>query len=196
MNVLKGNALRFLVPSGRTSIVRCSPIWRLPEPHQTGVFMEISWCRCHWVNRGWLTQSPVLLPFPEDRGWGWKFQLSNDASVFLASSPHQKLLSSSQPLSSHYHTKDTHHSRSQGFQEPCQKPGDQDQIFISIIPQSPSLPSSQSYGFSSRNVQMRELDHKEGWVPKNWCFQTVVLEKTLESPLDCKEITPVNPKEN
>ena len=38
--------------------------------------------------------------------------------------------------------------------------------------------------------------HKEGWVPKNWCFQTVVLEKILESPLDCKEIKPVNPKEN
>ena len=40
-----------------------------------------------------------------------------------------------------------------------------------------------------------ELDHKEGWAPKNWCFWTVVLEKTLESPLDCKEIKPVNPKE-
>ena len=43
---------------------------------------------------------------------------------------------------------------------------------------------------------MWELDHKEGWVPKNWCFQTVVLEKTLESPLDSKEIKPVNPKRN
>ena len=43
---------------------------------------------------------------------------------------------------------------------------------------------------------MWELDHKEGWVPKNWCFWTVVLEKTLESPLDCKEIQSVNPKEN
>ena len=43
---------------------------------------------------------------------------------------------------------------------------------------------------------MWELDHKEGWAPKNWCFWTVVLEKTLESPLDCKEIKPVNPKEN
>ena len=42
---------------------------------------------------------------------------------------------------------------------------------------------------------MWELDHKEGWVPKNWCFQIVVLEKTFESPLDCKEIKPVNPKE-
>ena len=52
---------------------------------------------------------------------------------------------------------------------------------------------SQSYGFSS-TVYMWELDHKEGWVPKNWCFWTVVLEKTLESPLDCKEIQPVRPK--
>ena len=43
---------------------------------------------------------------------------------------------------------------------------------------------------------MWELDHKEGWVPKNWCFRTVVLEKTLESPLDCNDIKPVNPREN
>ena len=43
---------------------------------------------------------------------------------------------------------------------------------------------------------MRKLGHKEGWVPKNWCFWTVVLEKTRESPLDCKEIKPVNPKGN
>ena len=53
---------------------------------------------------------------------------------------------------------------------------------------------SQSYGFSSSHVWMWELDHKEGWVPKNWCFQTVVLEKTLKSPLDSKEIKPVSPK--
>ena len=57
-------------------------------------------------------------------------------------------------------------------------------------------PSSQSYGFSSSHVWMWEFDHKEGWVPKNWCFQTAVLEKTLESPLDCKEIQPVSPKGN
>ena len=50
--------------------------------------------------------------------------------------------------------------------------------------------------FSSSHVWMWELDHKEGWALKNWCFQTVVLEKTLESPLDCKEITPVNPEGN
>ena len=55
---------------------------------------------------------------------------------------------------------------------------------------------SQSYGFSSSHVQMWELDHKEGWAPKNWCFWTVVLEKTLESSLDSKEIKPVNPKGN
>ena len=56
--------------------------------------------------------------------------------------------------------------------------------------------SSQSNGFSSSHVWMRELDHKEGWAPKNWCFWTVVLEKTLESPLDSKEIKPVNHKGN
>ena len=56
--------------------------------------------------------------------------------------------------------------------------------------------SSQSYGFSSSHVWMWELDHKESWALKNWCFWTVVLEKTLESPLDCKEIQPVHPKGN
>ena len=49
-------------------------------------------------------------------------------------------------------------------------------------------PSGESYGFSSSHVWMWELDYKESWVPKNWCFWTVVLEKTVESPLDCKEI--------
>ena len=57
-------------------------------------------------------------------------------------------------------------------------------------------PSSQSYGFFSSHVLMWELNCKESWVPKNWCFWTVVLEKTLESPLDCKEIQPVHPKGN
>ena len=57
-------------------------------------------------------------------------------------------------------------------------------------------PSSQSYHFSSSDVWMWELDYKESWVTKNWCFWTVVLEKALESPLDCKEIQPVNPKGN
>ena len=57
-------------------------------------------------------------------------------------------------------------------------------------------PSSQSYGFSSSHVWMWELDYKESWVQKNWCFWTVVLEKTLESPLDSKEIQTVHPKGN
>ena len=57
-------------------------------------------------------------------------------------------------------------------------------------------PSSQSYCFSSSHVWMWELDYKESWEPKNWCFWTVVLEKTLESLLNCKEIQPVNPKGN
>ena len=56
-------------------------------------------------------------------------------------------------------------------------------------------PSSQSYGFSSSRVWMWELDHKESWELKNWYFWIVVLEKTLESPLGCKEIQPVHPKE-
>jgi len=57
-------------------------------------------------------------------------------------------------------------------------------------------PSSQSYGFSSSHVWMWELDYKESWAPKNQCFWTVVLEKTLECPLDCKESQPVHPKGN
>ena len=57
-------------------------------------------------------------------------------------------------------------------------------------------PPSQTYGFPSGHVWMWELDHKEGWGLKNWCFWAVMLEKTLESPLDCKEIQPVNPKGN
>ena len=55
-------------------------------------------------------------------------------------------------------------------------------------------PSSQGYGFASSHVWMWELDCEESWVLKNWCFWTVVLEKTLESPLDCKEIQPVHLK--
>ena len=57
-------------------------------------------------------------------------------------------------------------------------------------------PSIQSYGFPSSHVQKWQLDYKESWVPKNWCFWTVVLEKTLESSLDCKEIQPVHHKGN
>ena len=57
-------------------------------------------------------------------------------------------------------------------------------------------PSSQGYGFSSSHVWMWELDYKESWAPKNWCFWTVVLEKILESPLDSKDIQPGHPKGN
>ena len=57
-------------------------------------------------------------------------------------------------------------------------------------------PFSQSYGFYSSHVWMWELDYKESWAPKNWCFWTVVLEKILETLLDCKEIQPVHPKGN
>ena len=53
---------------------------------------------------------------------------------------------------------------------------------------------SQGYGFSSSHVWMWELDYEESWAQKNWCFWTMVLEKTLESPVDCKEIQPVHPK--
>ena len=57
-------------------------------------------------------------------------------------------------------------------------------------------PYSQSYCFYSSYVWMWELDYKESWAPKNWCFWTVVLKKILESPLDCKEIQPANPQGN
>ena len=57
-------------------------------------------------------------------------------------------------------------------------------------------PSSQSYDFSSSHIWMWELECKESWTLKNWCFSTVVLKKTLESPLNCKEIQPVHPKGN
>ena len=57
-------------------------------------------------------------------------------------------------------------------------------------------PSSQGHGFSCGHVWMWGLDYKESWAPKNWCFSTVVVEKTLESPLDCKEIQPVHSKGN
>ena len=56
--------------------------------------------------------------------------------------------------------------------------------------------SSQNYGFSNSHVWMWELDYNESWALKNWCFWTLVLEKTLESPLDCQGIKPVNPKGN
>ena len=57
-------------------------------------------------------------------------------------------------------------------------------------------PYNQSYDFSSSHVRMWQLNHKEGWALKNWCLQVVVLQKTLEGPLDCKSIKPVSPKRN
>ena len=66
----------------------------------------------------------------------------------------------------------------------------------SILKSRDSTLENQSSGFSSSHVWMWELDYKESWVLKNWCFWTVVLEKTLESPLKCKEIQPVYPKGN
>ena len=56
--------------------------------------------------------------------------------------------------------------------------------------------SNQSFGFSNSHIWMWELDYKESWAQKNWCFWTALLDKTLESPLDCKDIKPVNPKGN
>ena len=70
-------------------------------------------------------------------------------------------------------------------------------IYISLIISNKIAnkgPSRQGYGFSSSHVWMWELDFKESWVLKSWCFSIVVLEKTLESPLDCKDIQPVHPK--
>ena len=75
-------------------------------------------------------------------------------------------------------------------------------FYVLVIVNSAALniankgPSGQSYDFSSNHVWMWELDYKESWAPKNWCFWTVMLEKTLESPLDYKEIQPVHPKGN
>ena len=71
-------------------------------------------------------------------------------------------------------------------------------VYFSLIYMVPEAkgPYSQSCSSSSSHVWIWELDHKEGWVPKNWCFQIVVLEKTLESPLDYKGIKSVNPKGN
>ena len=68
--------------------------------------------------------------------------------------------------------------------------------FSKLLYPSPVDHINKSHGFSCSHVWMWALDHKEGWVSKNWCFWTVVLKKTLESPLDCKEIKPVNPKGN
>ena len=69
-------------------------------------------------------------------------------------------------------------------------------MIVKINKLADKVPSSQSYGFSSSQFWVWELGHKEDWVLKNWCFWTVVLERTLERPLDCKEIQPVHPKED
>ena len=78
----------------------------------------------------------------------------------------------------------------------CDYLGCEDPLYIVLCILANKGPSGQSYGFSSGHVWMWELNYKERWVLKNWCFWTVVLEKTLESPLGCKEIQPVHPKGN
>ena len=83
--------------------------------------------------------------------------------------------------------KDTY-SLEQSYDQPRQHIKEQRHYFVN------KHLSSQGYGFSSGHVWMWVLDCEESWVPKNWCFCIVVLEKTLESPLDCKEIQPVHPK--
>ena len=83
---------------------------------------------------------------------------------------------------------------------PSEPPGNQDKPRYLIKKQRYHFADkdlcSQSYYFSSSHVQIWEFDHKEGWVLKNWCFWTVVLEKTLESPLESEETELVNPKGN
>ena len=76
------------------------------------------------------------------------------------------------------------------YDQPRQHVKKQKHYFVNFFPFTKG-PSSQSYGFSNSLVWMWQLDYKESWAPKNWCFWTVMLEKTLESPLDCKEIKPV-----
>ena len=77
-----------------------------------------------------------------------------------------------------------------GYDQPRQRIEKQIHYFTS------KSPTIQGYGFFSSHIWMWELDYKERWAPKNWCFWAVVLEKTLESPLECKEIQPVHPKGN
>ena len=79
--------------------------------------------------------------------------------------------------------------RKKSCDQPRQHVKKQRHYFVSIGP------SSQGYGFSGSHVWMWELDYKESWA-QNWCFWAVVLKKTLESPLDCKEIQPVHPEGN
>ena len=76
----------------------------------------------------------------------------------------------------------------ESYDQPTQHVKKQRHVFVN------KGPFSQGYGFSSSHVWMWELDYKESWAPKNWCFWSVVLKTTLESPLDCKKIQPVHPK--
>ena len=78
----------------------------------------------------------------------------------------------------------------ESYYQPRQRIKKQRYYFVNKVPSSPS------YSFTSGHVWMWELGYKESWALKNWCFWTVVLEKTLESPLHCKEIQPVHPKGN
>ena len=80
--------------------------------------------------------------------------------------------------------------RKKSYDQPRQHTKKQKHYFVN------KGPISQGYGFTSSHVWMRELDYKESWVSKNWCFWTVILEKTLGSLLDCKEIQTINPKGN
>ena len=80
------------------------------------------------------------------------------------------------------------YSLEESYDQPRQHIKKQRQYFVN------KGPSSQGYGFIGGHVWIWELDYKESWAQKNWCFWTVVLEKTLKSPLDCKEIQPVHPK--
>ena len=82
------------------------------------------------------------------------------------------------------------------YDQPRQHIKKQRHYFLLFTLLMPTNSSSQSYDFSYSHVWMWELDYKECWVLKNWWFWTVVLERTLESPLDCKGFKPVNPKEN
>ena len=77
---------------------------------------------------------------------------------------------------------------------PWKKSYDQPRQYIEKQRHCQKSPSSQGYGFSSSHVWMWVLDYKKSWAPKNWCFWTMVLEETLENPLECKEIQPVHPK--
>ena len=91
-------------------------------------------------------------------------------------------------MSKHWIWSDLNIYSKESYDQPSQNIENQRHYFAN------KCPSSQGYGFSSGHVWMWELDYKESWAPKNWCFWTVVLYTTLESPLACKDIQPVHPK--